>query len=582
MYEEHLFKDGKAFLDWARENADKSTIANDMIGWNGKIRYLHLAQDMLLLYQMAQEGDSWVVCDMHMLLWGVQDTLRKDICRTDKFWKAKASACWHDNGNILWHSSVVFGGRRELPFAVTNAWQEENFRKYSQGGCFEMTFAGIGTWMECMNSKGVIRFYTGNIVEMTREEANDPTIAYKDMVMSELRSLNGADSEKEPALVEFTGIVESCRVVRICGVKCYRITLWSGAPADTASFPWSLLIADSRIDGSYVPRVGDSVHGNACMFGTFHGGAQDAPTVFADRKLMGEEAAEGEDEGFKAAAGEASTADADTELDTIATGEGKDWEWLPRGPASYPEVPHHGGGLVSAVGRRLPKFVVYAEYTKRIKGTLRPIRQPSRKELRRVINSIDYVITVKGGMHVFTDGFDSIGIRHFVLDVVTGERHLWCGVASGFGREHFHTNILIALDGCGNVLRYTLYMGMWDWRRLNRGMSVQINFQTRKQFRMYDSIAEAIPVIVTMQKDDYVIACDLGHTAMLQAYCDGVVDGAQRFRVEWQIHYLPWQFYRVNETHEAIERMMDEFDKNGIEAVETIGRWKWCKMIGNV
>ena len=110
MYEEHLFKDGKAFLDWARKNADKSTIANDMIGWDGDIRYLHLAQDMLLLYQMVREGDSWAVCDMHMLLWGAQETLRKDICRTAKFWKAKASACWSEYGNILWHSSIIFGG----------------------------------------------------------------------------------------------------------------------------------------------------------------------------------------------------------------------------------------------------------------------------------------------------------------------------------------------------------------------------------------------------------------------------------------------------------------------------------------
>ena len=68
---------------------------------------------------------------------------------------------------------------------------------------------------------------------------------------------------------------------------------------------------------------------------------------------------------------------------------------------------------------------------------------------------------------------------------------------------------------------------------------------------------------------------------MLQAYCDEVVDGVQQFTIEWQIHYLPWQFYISKGTREQLVSMLEEFYEHGIEPVETMARWKWCKMKGN-
>ena len=100
MYETRLFADGKTFLEWAQKNVHKSTRASDMVGWNGAINYIHLDRDLVLLYQLEKTGQSWNVCGLHMLLWGVQETLRKDVC--------KISAFYRPEGSVLWHASVVY------------------------------------------------------------------------------------------------------------------------------------------------------------------------------------------------------------------------------------------------------------------------------------------------------------------------------------------------------------------------------------------------------------------------------------------------------------------------------------------
>lgn len=573
MYDFAFFKDNEHLLTWSKNYVSVSHRAEDCVGYDGAINYVHMSRDLLMLYQLARHPDgSFEVEALHMLLWGAQDTLRKDICKISEF--------YHPKGEVLWHASVVFGGRPALDFCVTNAFQKEGYEKYSKGGNFEMTFAGLGTYMECMNDKGVIRFYDGNPVEMERVEKNDPTIDHADMVLSELRSLNSGGREDEPALAEFTGVVESCTTEKICGVKCYRIRLMSGAPAEPSSFPWSLLIAASRIEGKYVPRVGDSVHGNAYMFGTFHGEARDAPTVYLDRELQ--QKAEPQ-KGQEAQTLNNECADESGEnVCTDASGKKDGWEYLPRCPEVYPEVKSYGGGLSKSVAKVLPKYVVYSDYRKKIKGELKPQKVPSRKELKRILDSIDYVITSQNNLRMFGSVIDSIGIRHFVVDAKTGERHLWCELPSGFGREHFHSNLLVALNENGEVLRYTFYMGEWDWHRLYRGMKLQINFQSKKRLRYYDSMKDVLGKVGKMVEHDYLVASSLGHTAMMQAYCYSNDDGVLRFRIEWQVHYLPWQFYVCEATREQLVSMFAEFDKHGIEPVETMARWKWCKLEGNV
>ena len=555
--------------------------AKKCVGWNGEMKYAHLANNLILLYQLANTANGFEVCKLHMLLWSEQKALRKDVFKVCKFFKPK--------GEEIWHSAIEFDGRADIPFLAVNAWTEGDFEKYSNGGCFEMAFSGIGCTLECMNDKGTIRFYEGNPLEMRRKEENDPTIDHADMFMTELRALSSwHDDETEIAGAEFIGIVEDCQTETICGEKCCIISLWSGPMSQPQSFPWTLLVAANRIEGRYIPRVGDMIHGNAFMFGTFFGEEMSKPTVECERFVPApkesDEDPEVQESTLDSNAGQetandengAPEEDADAKSSKLKNG----WEWLPRRPAEYPVFKSHGGGLAKSVARSLPKYVAYNDYQNKIKGELKPIKTPSRKELKRILDSIDYVITSKDNFHVFGSVMDSIGIRHFLLDVKTGERHLWCGVPSGF-RGHFLSNILIALDKNGEVIRYTFYMGDWGSNRLYRGMDLSINFQSAKKQRSYDSMGGVIRGIAKMVKDDFCIACSLGHTAMVQAYCDDVVDGVQQFTIEWQIHYLPWQFYTNKGTRQQLVDILKEFDANGIEPVETMARWKWRKIKGN-
>lgn len=586
MYDTCIFGDSKKLLEWAMNHTRDSKRAKHCVGWNGEMNYVPMSKDLTLLYQLANTDTGLEVVKLHMLLWSCRRSLRKDVFRVGKFFKP--------DGEVMWHSSIEFDGRADIPFLAVNAWMDGEFEKYSNGGCFEMSFSGIGCHLECMNGKGTIRFYDGNPVEMKRREENDPTIDHADVFTTELRMLNSwhEDDGMEPAGAEFAGIVEGCRKVNICGEKCFIISLWSGPMSDPASFPWTLLVSANQIEGRYTPRVGDMVHGSAYMFGTFFGDGEETPTVVHERFYPIDESAHADkspndDDLHAADSGDDCNAVHDgTENASLpkTTGEKRGWEWLPRPAEDYPECEHHGGGLLASVKKVHPKFVVYADYLRRMSKDLRPIKQPNRRELKSIIDTIDYVITKKDNLHVLASVIDVIGIRHMVEDEKSGERHLWCCLPSGVYKEHCRTNLLVALDKNNAVLRYTFHAGEWERNSMDRGMAVSINFQSEKKLVRYDSIAEASKHIGNMKESDYMIAASHGPTTLLQAWCDAVdSDGGQRLIIEWHVHGLPWQFRLENGTCEQFRAMLDEYSKHGIEAIQTMAKWKWCRMEnGNV
>ena len=570
MYETKLFENGKALLEWAQKNIARAARVADMVGWDGQIRYFPMTNDLGCIFQLEESEDGWNVCEMHMVFLG-DFHARADICRISKFYRP--------DGEFLWHALLSYGGRQPMDFCVVNALQKEKFEKYSQGGNFEMVFSGLGDCLECRNDKGVLRTYRGALVEQARVEKGDPTIDHADLGLSELRVIESVESEEEPALAEFSGVVESCKTVTICGVKCYRMNLMSGPLDDAMTFPWTLLIAARRVAKGYVPRVGDSVHGAAYMFGSFYGDAQARATIYLDEGLQ--QTAEAtrkrvvDKSEFQETVHEALVSTEEARL----RGESRAWELLPRWPEDYPEVESFGGGLAKSVAERLPKFVVYSEYRKRIRGYLTPLKEPSRKELNRILDSIDFVIPSAGDLHVFGSVMGAIGIRHFVVDEATGERHLWCALPSRYEvASVLHTNLLIALNAHGEVLRYTFYAGP---HRLPRGIDRQITFQSKEDFRRYGSMDEVVEAVDGMTKDDFLIVTGLGPSTMLQAYCDGDADGVRQFTIDWQIHYLPWHFTLRKGTQDQLVAMLKEFERNGIESVETMAQWEWCRMKGN-
>lgn len=571
MYEEEIFKDGKSFLDWSMGAVKESRSVGPYAGWEGDVNGVKVADDLLMLYQLKVTGEKQrEVVGLHMLLFGADKNLRRDVCKVSKFYRPE--------GAFLWHADLDYLSGRDLPFAVANAWQAESFEKYSKGGCFEMTFAGLGTHLECYNDRGVVRFFNGNPVEMARKEKNDPTIDHSDMTVCELRSLNPGGNKTYPALAEYTGVIEAVTAENVQGVKCYRIKLWSEWPKGDSSFPWTLLVSKTRIDGGYIPRTGDFVHGSAIMFGTFHGEMCERPTIRQEPAWEAEvdgdtNSEENQSEG---------TVSPDKALEED-TGEGRDWIWMPRRHESYPDVRRCAGGLDLTVEAVLPKFVTYADYKAAIRGDLCEEKLLSRKEMKAVLDQILVAgKRKKGPMRLkpaFAGQLEAIGVRHVVKDMQTGERHVWCCVPSGFGNQHTRTHLLAAIDVDGRLLRYSLHSGNWEMRPPNTMEFKAMSAETDGREVRIKSFKEAIAHVDKMIKDDFLVCCSLGPTSMLQAYCDKRNDkGDQTFTVEWQMHSVKWQFAAHDITARQLVEMIVAFEEHGIEDVQTMARWAWVNI----
>ena len=335
-----------------------------------------------------------------------------------------------------------------LPFVVANAFQGEEFDRYSKGGVFRMRFMGLGESLECMNGKGVVRFWGGNPVARERRDKNDPSIDHVDMVMSSMRSLNPCEDKRNPAFAEFISTIEDVSTETICGQPCYRIRLWSGPLEDPAGFPWTLLVAKCRVRKSYVPRVGDFVNGVAAMYGTFDEVSDGEPTVF-QREFGGESVPE----------------PPIPEKDVPKPPKGKpDTEWLPRRPMDYPDAPAPRVPLPPFTDEPIKKFVTYPEYRRRIGDNLVPVAPPSRRRLRAIIDEIDHRYSYCDNVRMaFGRIFDAIGIRHALRDATTGETHLWLCIPPLDVPFHAHADLLVSIGSDDHAAAYSIYTGNGDW-----------------------------------------------------------------------------------------------------------------------
>ena len=54
MYDTCIFKDNYKLLAWAMAHTRASKRARPCVGWDGEINYVHLTEDLLLLYQLER------------------------------------------------------------------------------------------------------------------------------------------------------------------------------------------------------------------------------------------------------------------------------------------------------------------------------------------------------------------------------------------------------------------------------------------------------------------------------------------------------------------------------------------------
>ena len=558
MYDRFFFKDGDAFVRYVMDYGPHMPTLKEYRGSKSPTLIGHMAKDLVMLVETEDVGDHCDFHAAHLLLRETRQACRKDFCRVTPFFKPKKG--------FLWHASLDYGEARvPLDFVVANAFQGDAFDLCSKGGVFQMRFMGLGESIACMNRKGVVRFWDGLPVARERRDKGDPSIDHVDMVFSEARSLNPCHDKENPAFAEFISTIENVSTETICGQPCYRIRLWSGPLEDPASFPWTLLIAKSRVPKGWIPRVGDFVNGVAAMYGTFDDKAEKGaePTVYQPEFLSADSVPE----------------PPIPKKDIPKPPKGKpETEWLPRRPKEYPDAPAPRVPLPAFTDEPFKKFVTYPEYRQHIGNDLVPAPPPSRKRLREIIDAIDHVITTDGDRRVFAPHFDAIGVRHAVRDPATGETHLWLCMPWYSRWCERHGDLLVALSPDGRAIRYSVHTGDGRWAH-GEWESFVCGFKKGSKSTDFDTPNAALEAISAMKKDDFIVLSGKCHGSMLQAACSC---GGKRhsFLVEIQILGLEWQFFKKNVSEKRLLELCHLFLSGGLAAVENEEPWKQVKMKG--
>ena len=557
MYDTFFFSTGDELFDYVSENGPSWPVLKEYRGSKTPTLLGRLDDNVSILVSTVRDKGQLVASETHFLLRETRKSCRHDFCRVSPFFKVR--------GKMLWHARLDYcANRRPLAFVVANAFQGEAFDQFSKGGVFRMHFMGLGKSLECLNNRGVMRFWDGLPVARERRDKGDPTIDHVDMVFSTMRALNSCDDNKNPAFAEFESTIENVSRETICGQPCYRIRLWSGPPEDPAGFPWTLLIAKCRVQKGYIPRVGDFVNGVAAMYGTFDEVSDGEPTVF-QREYEGKSIPEPPipDEDIpKAPKGKPET------------------EWLPRRPMDYPDAPVPRVPLPAFTDEPFKKFVTYPEYRRRIGEHLVPVAPPSRKRLREIIDEIDHRITQDGNRLVITPVFNAIGVRHAVQDVATGETHLWLGLPVVHVQYDSSAALLVSLDRDGHAVRYTLHTGDENGSWMHGEMYSNVTSGGGRQAITYKTPNEAMAQIPNMVKDDYMILCASCRGSMFQAQCRAG-GKRKRFVAEWQVFSLEWQFFKENVSEKRLLELCRLFLSGGLPAIENEEPWKQVKMKGS-
>jgi hypothetical protein len=554
MYDTFLFPSGDDLFHYVSENGPSWPLLKEYRGRKTPTPFGKLNDNVYLLVSTKRERKRIVASETHFILRETQEACRHDFCRVSPFFKV--------HGKMLWHARLDYGDvRTPLSFVVANAFQGDGFDTYSKGGVFRMRFMGLGESLECLNNRGVIRFWGGNPVARERRDKGDPSIDHVDMTLSTMRALNPCHDTKNPAFAEFTSTIENVSQEKICCQPCYRIRLWSGPLDSPASFPWTLLIAKTRVQKGYIPRVGDFVNGIAAMYGTFDEVSDGEPTVFEPEFECGDPEPPIPEE------------------DIPKPPEGKpEDEWLPRRPMDYPDAPTPRVSLPAFTDESFKKFVTYPEYRQRIGNDLVPVVPPSRKRLREIIDEIDHVITTDGNRRVFAPHFDAIGIRHAVRDPATGETHLWLCIPWYSRWCERHGDLLVTASGDGCALRYSIHTGDERWAH-GEWKSITWGFKKGSRRTNFDTPSMALESVPNMKKDDFIVLSGQCHGSLFQAAC---TRGGQRhtFLVEIQIFGMEWQFFKKNVTEKRLLELCWLFLNGGLAAVENEEPWKQVRMKG--
>lgn len=576
MYEYDLFNPPKRIMDWTDKHRQDFCEYRPMAESDALFFGAPLSPDVSLRYEICTAGDDYTIEAIHAIAKPWRKMLRRQNFKLRPAFRPKDAAIWH---------TVIDLGENRAPIvvAIPNGGIEPTFSKIRAGGIFPMQVTGLIYQISCRNKQGTLRLYEGPTLEMHRRETNDPTLESVDLTLSHLRSLNAIDDDEAPAFAEFSSVIEIVEKVDDAEWPSYRLLFWSGQPSEPSAFPVQAIVPKHVLQAvRYVPRVGDAISGTIALFGQFPA-PEDLEADASDRLCQDEpwdlSPADAEDapDAAPETPGEEPAAEAPEALSEAPAPREKapntpGYELLPRPLEVYPEVEDFGHGLTRGVAKALPKYVLYRDYHRAIQGKLRQLQPLQRTHLRAILEQIPQLFKVRKNV-TKSAILESTNILHAARDPFSGERHLWIALAPVFPCHLFHTDLLVAIDDCQHVLRYTLLTedassAPHDFRMFG------CHWKANKEVT-FTTFQEVEDFIHSAKVDDFFCMDSAIYSTLFQAK-----RSRKGWQVEWQHHYIHWQFKFLGCSNERLIELMHVYVEKGFVPLQTMANWQFVDIRG--
>lgn len=243
----------------------------------------------------------------------------------------------------------------------------------------------------------------------------------------------------------------------------------------------------------------------------------------------------------------------------------------------FPSAPQPRIATVGSVRRDLPLYVTYPEFVEAAGKFLNWERKvPSKDEVLRICRQIkvdqtDFLASVwmkdvkKAWAETLTPCF-------LFCSADADEQYIWCEVRSAKGWDVW-TFLLLAVDGCGSLLRYTFYSP-----RNASGRYMEFTVRTHEtRFEKEvcpQNVRSFFAHIRRMHNnEDHMICGDSDSDEYVQAQRNR--DGT--FYMEYQLYHMPWQMKLDNIALEELIRITKQYLKGGIPAIANEAKWALCE-----
>ena len=242
-----------------------------------------------------------------------------------------------------------------------------------------------------------------------------------------------------------------------------------------------------------------------------------------------------------------------------------------------PNAPQPRIATMGSVHRDLPLYVTYPEFVAAAGKRLNWERKvPSKDEVLQICRQIkvdqaDFLACV--WMKAVKKAWaETLTPRFLFCSADTDEQYIWCEVRSAKGWDA-RTFLLLAVDRCGSLLRYTFYSP-----RNASGRCMEFIVRTHEtRFEKEvcpQNVRSFFAHIRSMHNTEDHMICSDGD-------CDEYIQAARNrdgtFYMEYQLYHMPWQMKLDKIVLEELIRITKRYLHGGIPAIANEAEWSVCE-----